>query len=85
MAVWVLCLVGGGYRHLLVNPRKKVRFSRTAQAKNAKSGLREFLPWKPFRTIFLPLVVACFSAARSGTPCPPLELRPCCMSPERPF
>jgi hypothetical protein len=48
-------------------------------------ALRKIMPWKAFRTIFLPLVVACFSAARSGTPCPPLELRPCCMSPERPF
>ena len=48
-------------------------------------ALRKILPWKAFRTIFLPLVVACSSAARSGTPCPPLELRPCCMSPERPF
>ena len=58
---------------------------RTAQTENANSGLREFLPWKAFRTMVLPLVVACSSAARSGTPCPPLELRPCCMSPERPF
>ena len=50
-----------------------------------QQSLRKILPWKAFRTIFLPLVVACSSAARSGTPCPPLELRPCCMSPERPF
>ena len=50
-----------------------------------QQALRNSLPWKAFRTIFLPLFVACSSAARSGTPCPPLELRPCCMSPERPF
>ena len=43
------------------------------------------LPWKAFRTLCLPLVVACSSAARSGKPCPPLDLRACCMSPERPF
>ena len=48
-------------------------------------ALRKILPWKAFRTLFLPLVVACSSAARAGKPCPPLDLRPCCMSPERPF
>ena len=32
------------------------------------------------KIIFLPLVVACFSAARSGKPCPPLDLRPCCIT-----
>ena len=50
-----------------------------------KQALRKILPWKAFRTLFLPLVVACSSAARSGKPCPPLDLRPCCMSLERPF
>ena len=48
-------------------------------------ALRKILPWKAFRTIFLPLVVACSSAARSGKPCPPPDLLPFCMSPERPF
>ena len=62
-----------------------ISLCRTAQAKNAKSGLREILPWKPFRTLFLPLFVARSSAARCGKPCPLLDLRPCCMSPERPF
>ena len=50
-----------------------------------QQSLIKILPWKAFRTIFLPLVVACSSAARSGKPCPPLDLRPCCMSLERPF
>jgi hypothetical protein len=50
-----------------------------------QQSLTKILPWKAFRNIFLPLVVACSSAARSGKPCPPLDLRPCCMSPERPF
>ena len=48
-------------------------------------ALRKILPWKAFRTIFLPLVVACSSAARSGEPCPPPDLLPFCMSPEHPF
>ena len=40
-----------------------------------------------FRALFLTLfvaLVACSSAAGSGKPCPPLDLRSCCMSPERP-
>jgi hypothetical protein len=31
------------------------------QAKNAKKGLRPFLPWEAFRALFLPLFVACSS------------------------
>ena len=31
-----------------------------------QQALRNSLPWKAFRTIFLPLFVACFSAARSA-------------------
>jgi hypothetical protein len=36
-----------------------------------QQALRKILPWKPFQTLFLPLVVACSSAARCGKPCPP--------------
>ena len=85
--------------HTITNPTTQsepsepsVRASRRAAptmyavpGEKRQQSLRKTLPWKPFQTIFLPLVVACSSAARSGKPCPPLDLRPCCMSPERPF
>jgi hypothetical protein len=50
-----------------------------------QQALRKCLRWEAFRALFLLLFVACSSATRSGRPCPPLDLRSCCMSPECPF
>ena len=72
-------------RKHLEDPSEEVARCTPCLGKSDNKHLEKFCPGSPFEPFFSPVVVACSSAARSGKPCPPLDLRPCCMIPERPF